>query len=143
MNTSVTLTEGMAFDVEIEGHHFPIDAHTVHGGTDTGPPPKALVLAALGGCGAMDVISLLRKMRQTVTSFRVASEAEVVGSHPKVFGPMAVVFYVDGDVQPGKLWRAVAMSRDRYCGVAAMLRAHAPIEYRVVLNGAEIPEKAA
>jgi putative redox protein len=141
MKSSVTLTEGMAFDVEIAGHRFAIDATSEHGGVGAGPIPKALILSSLAGCGAMDVISLLRKMRQPPTSFVVESEADVVGEgHPKTFGPMGVVFRVEGDVSPKKLWKAVSLSRDRYCGVAAMLRAHAPITYRVVLNGEDVPE---
>lgn len=40
---------------------------------------------------------------------------------------------------PERLWRAVGLSRDKYCGVAAMLRGHGAIVYRVTLNGEELP----
>ena len=53
----------MAFDVELQGHRFKIDAASEFGGEDRGPRPKALLLAALAGCTGMDVVSILRKMR--------------------------------------------------------------------------------
>lgn len=142
MKSTVTHTAGMAFDVGIEGHHFPIDAKPEHGGNDRGPNPKALLLASLGGCAGMDVASMLTKMRQPYTALRVHTEAELTGvDHPKVFGPFSVTVEVEGEVSPKKLWRAVGLSRDRYCGVSAMLSAHAPVTYRVVLNGEDVPEE--
>jgi uncharacterized OsmC-like protein len=55
---------------------------------------------------------------------------------------MTVLVTVTGDVPVSKLWKAVALSRDRYCGVAAMLKAHGPIHYIVELNGEEVAEPA-
>ena len=143
MESTLTWTEGMAFDVAIEGHHFPIDAKPEHGGQNLGPSPKTLMLSSLAGCGAMDVISILQKMRQPVTSLKVKAEADLAGEeHPRVFGDFTVSVYCEGEVDPKRLWRAVALSRDTYCGVAAMLRKHAPVHYKVYLNGAELPEPA-
>jgi len=53
---------------------------------------------------------------------------------------MRVRVEAEGDIPVKKLWKAVALSRDRYCGVAAMLRAHGPIHYTVVLDGEAIEE---
>ncbi len=138
--STVTLTQGMAFDVAIDGHTLTIDAESQFGGADAGPRPKTLVLSALAGCAAMDVISILRKMRQEPTHLDVKAEADLTGDHPKVYRGLQVTVTVNGDVDPRKLWRAVSLSRDTYCGVAAMLRAHEPIGYRVFLNGEEVPE---
>ncbi|MCO4746645.1 MAG: OsmC family protein [Proteobacteria bacterium] len=140
MKSTVTLVENMAFDVDQDGHHFTIDAKAEHGGEDSGPSPKALLLSSLAGCASMDVVSILRKMRQPLTKLAVHAEAELTEEHPKVFGEMTVVVEVEGDVNPKRLWRSVALSRDQYCGVAAMLRSHAPIHYKVLLNGVELPE---
>lgn len=140
MDSTVTLTEGMAFDVAIGEHHFTIDAKPEHGGEDSGPSPKALMLSALAGCASMDVISILRKMRVPPESFAVKAEAELTDEHPKTFVGMTVTVTATGDVPVGKLWKAVALSRDRYCGVAAMLRAHGPIAYVVELNGEVVAE---
>ena len=79
-------------------------------------------------------------MRQPLAALSVRAETELTEDHPRVFKEMTVVVEVDGEVDPKKLWRSVALSRDKYCGVAAMLRSHAAIGYRVVLNGELVPE---
>jgi putative redox protein len=132
MDSTVTLKDGMAFDVAIEDHHFTIDAHAEVGGQGLGPPPKALMLSALAGCASMDIVSILRKM----------ASADLTTDHPRTFVGMTVLVTVTGDVPVSKLWKAVALSRDRYCGVAAMLKAHGPIHYIVELNGEEVAEPA-
>jgi putative redox protein len=140
MDSTVTLTDGMAFDVAIGDHHFVIDAKAEHGGADKGPSPKSLMMSSLAGCASMDVISILRKMRVPPDTFAVSASADLTDEHPKTFVNMTVRVVATGDVPAGKLWKAVALSRDRYCGVAAMLRAHGPIHYIVELNGEEVPE---
>jgi len=143
MKSTVTLLEKMAFDVGIDDQHFTIDADAEFGGEGRGPAPKALLLSGLAGCAAMDVVSILRKMRQPLTSLKVSAQAELTEEHPKVFEGMAVHVDVEGDVNAGRVWRAVALSRDKYCGVAAMLQAHGSIAYRVTLNGQDVPESPA
>ncbi len=135
MHTTLTHTDGMAFTTELDGHRFTIDAAPEHGGADTGPRPKPMLLTALGGCTAMDVVSILKKMRQSWTKLEVSVDAELTDDHPRMFESYDVRFEVEGPVDPGRLARAVALSRDRYCGVSAMLRAHAPVRVEVRLNG--------
>ena len=60
--------DNMAFETEINGHKLIIDADHEVGGENLGPRPKPFMLAALGGCTAMDVISILKKMRVEVKS---------------------------------------------------------------------------
>lgn len=142
MEATATLMAGMAFETTIGEHAFTIDANPEHGGENRGPAPKALLLAGLAGCAAMDVISILRKMRQPPESLTVHAAAEVVGEHPKVFDSPVVTVRATGGIDAAKLWRAVALSRDRYCGVSAMLKRHAPIRYVVELDGEVLPEPA-
>ena len=141
MKTSLSWREGMRFDANIDGHALTIDAAPEHGGADAGPRPKPLLLVALGGCAAMDVASILKKMRQPYTAIDIDVEGDLhTDAHPHTLHDLRVTFHVTGEVAPDRLWRAVGLSRDQYCGVAAMLRAHTPISYRVFLNGAELPE---
>ncbi|MCB9777609.1 MAG: OsmC family protein [Alphaproteobacteria bacterium] len=138
MQTVLTHTAGMAFDLKVDGHTIPLDAAPEHGGQDSGPRPKPLLLAALGGCTGMDVASILAKMRQSWTKLEVRVDAELTDEHPRVFRDFTVVFDVEGDVRPDRLQRAVLLSRDQYCGVSAMLKAHAPVIVKVFLNGEEL-----
>lgn len=143
MDATVTLTSGMAFDVAIGPHHFTIDAKASDGGSDLGPTPKPLLLAATAGCTAMDVIMILRKMRQEPASLSVRAEGtQTEGPHPHTIVDIVVTYEVTGDVNPERLWRAVRLSQDQYCGVSAMVRAHTTVTPRVLLNGVEIAEPA-
>jgi len=140
MDATVTWTDKMAFSADVDGHQLVIDASAEHGGQDKGPRPKPLLLVSLAGCTAMDVISILKKMRQDVTSFRVRAEASLSeGEHPHTLEDMVVVYEVEGDVRPDRLWRAITLSQDTYCGVSAMLKKHTGVGVKVVLNGQELP----
>ena len=119
---NVTLTEGMAFEVGLNGHKFMIDADEKVGGKDSGPRPKALTLASLGGCTGMDVISILRKMRVEPDYFNVEVGAEMTDEHPKYYNKIHVTYSFRGkDLPMDKLEKAVNLSQEQYCGVSAML----------------------
>jgi putative redox protein len=91
---------------------------------DTGARPMEAVLAALGACSAMDVLSVLRKKRQSVDWYRVRVEGEQRHEHPRVFTHIRVVHELDGhDVEREALRRAIELSATRYCSVGAMLAA--------------------
>ncbi len=115
--------KGMAFECEISGHKVTIDAGPQVGGNDLGPRPKALMLASLGGCTAMDVISILKKMRVDVKDLNVIVEGDLTDEHPKHFYKMHVTYEVTGkDLPMDKIKKAVSLSEDRYCGVSAVYK---------------------
>jgi len=115
--------DGMAFECDINGHKVTIDAVPEVGGKDRGPRPKPLMLASLGGCTAMDVISILKKMRVDVKDLNVIVEGELTDKHPKHFYKMHVIYEVTGkDLPMDKVKKAVTLSEDRYCGVSAVYK---------------------
>jgi len=59
--TTLTWKEKFTFDVDLDNHHFVLDASKENGGDDRGPRPKGLLLTALAGCTGMDVVSILEK----------------------------------------------------------------------------------
>ena len=73
----------MAFEWEINDHKVIIDATENVGGENKGPQPKPFMLASLGGCTAMDVISILKKMRVDLDDFKVKVEGDITEEHPK------------------------------------------------------------
>lgn len=77
--------QGMVFEAELQGHHFEIDADRKFGGENRGPNPKLLLLAGLAGCTGMDVVAILRKMRQSWDSFYLEVDAETADSHPIIY----------------------------------------------------------
>lgn len=113
----------MAFEAEANGHKIILDAEPEVGGENKGPRPKPFMLAALGGCTAMDVISILKKMRVEVDKFNVHVDGELTDEHPKQFYKMHVVYEFTGkDLPEDKLKKAVELSEERYCGVSAVYK---------------------
>ena len=115
--------ENMSFESEINGHKLVVDAKEEVGGQDKGPRPKPLMLAALGGCTSMDVISILKKMRVELKSLNVIVEGELTEEHPKHFTKMHVIYEVEGDKLPMEnIQKAVTLSEEKYCGVSIVYR---------------------
>lgn len=102
--------------------------------------PLELLTIALGGCTAVDVISILKKKRQKVTAYRVEVRGERREEHPRSFRRMEVRHIVTGHgVSEEAVRRAVELSVDKYCSVAATLRPTAEIVSSFeVLEEAEI-----
>lgn len=104
------------------------------GNLKKGLSPKALLLAGLAGCSAVDVVEILHKMRVHFTSLQVVSEADQTDQHPRVFKDITLTFIVNAaQVELEKVQKAVDLSMEKYCGVAAMLRKNSTIHATVQL----------
>jgi len=133
----VSWTGGMSFRAHLDsGHELVMDARPEVGGEDKGPRPSELLLAALGGCTGMDVVSILRKMRVEFDKVEVAIEADAAPEHPKSFTHFRMVYRVTGaEIDPEKMKKAVELSEEKYCVVAGLFRHGAKLEYRIEING--------
>jgi putative redox protein len=115
--------DNMAFECEVNGHKIVIDAEEVVGGTNRGPRPKNLMLAALGGCTGMDVVSILKKMRVEIKKCVVLVEGELTEEYPIYFHKIHTTYEFTGTNLPlDKLQKAVSLSEERYCGVSAVYK---------------------
>ena len=127
--------EAMSFETTLNGHKIILDADEAVGGTDKGPRPKALLLVSLAGCTAMDVISILGKMRVQPEAFRVETDGELTEEHPKYYHKLHLRYVFKGkDLPMDKLEKAVSLSQERYCGVSAMLSKAATITHEIVIE---------
>lgn len=125
---SVNWLENMAFEAEVNGHKITMDAAEAVGGENRGPRPKPFMLAALGGCTGMDVVSILKKMRVDFKGVNVKITGELTEDHPKYFNKMHVIYEFTGkDLPMEKLEKAVSLSEERYCGVSALYKQAIPI----------------
>ena len=137
MKDSVSLSHRseMTFDVVVNGHTIVLDASRDSGGTNQGPRPKSLLLAALAGCTAMDVVSLLNKMRVSFDDFRVSVEGNITDEHPKHYENMHVTYTIKGrDVDREKVIKAITMSQDKYCGVSYTLKQGLKITWELIMK---------
>lgn len=116
---TTTWLDTMGFEAEVNGHKITIDADAKVGGLDRGPRPKPMMQLALAGCTAMDVISILKKMRVELSDFKVHVDGELTEEHPKHYSSMHITYEFTGkDLPMAKLEKAVSLSQDRYCGVS-------------------------
>jgi len=113
-----SVDQGLRFGVEIAGHRFPLDS----GDGAVAASPMQALLGALGACAAMDVISILRKMRMKVTAYELVVEGERSEEHPRVFTSIEVLHRITGvELNPTLIEHAIELSETRYCSVHAML----------------------
>ncbi|MDH3714551.1 MAG: OsmC family protein [Gammaproteobacteria bacterium] len=135
MKTTVRWLPPMTFVAESEsGHGVVIDAAPEVGGRNLGPRPMEMVLMGLGGCTAIDVVSILHKARQRVTDCRVEVSSERAETVPRVFTRIHVQYVITGhDLSEKSVARAVSLSADKYCSVSRMLAASVEIthDYRI------------
>ena len=127
-DVAVTWVQGEQFVASGSGgHSIVLDAP---GGRATwqGFKPSELLLAALAGCTAVDVIDILRKKRQRVSGLRVSVRGEQREEYPRAFERIAVQYEVRGqDITPAAVERAISLSEEKYCSVSATLRGVAEI----------------
>jgi putative redox protein len=115
--------------------------------SNTAPGPMEMVLMGLCGCTATDVVSILRKRRQPFTAVEVRAEAERAPEPPTVYTSIRLIYTITGAVDRKAAEDAVALSEEKYCSVAAMLKNTARIttEIRLIAaeNAGETPLQAA
>jgi putative redox protein len=107
-----------------------VDMASALDGEGSGSRPMELLALALGGCTAMDVLSILNKMRQPVEAFSVDVSGTRAEEHPRQYTSLEVVYRFRGDLDETKVARAIELSETRYCSVEATLRPSVPITSR-------------
>lgn len=120
------------------GNTIQMDGSPDIGGQNLGARPMQVVLMALAGCSSIDVVSILRKMKQDVASFDVEVEAEREKDKvPSLFSDIHLRFILTGTLDPEKVGRAVQLSAEKYCSVSKILEPTARITWSHVVNGVE------
>lgn len=137
MKETITTTwlNGLAFEAEVDGHKIYMDSSMEHGGKNTGPRPKPLMMVALAGCTGMDVAAILKKMKEEIESFSVEVEGDITEEHPRRFEGMKVIYRVKGkNISRKNVEKAVNLSSTRYCGVSANYAMAFPITHEIIIE---------
>lgn len=118
-----------------DGNTLLMDGSSEIGGHGKGMRPMQLLLTAVGGCSAIDVILILKKQKQTIESF----EVEVDGEREKIedyslFRQICLHFKIKGKVDFEKAEKAIKLSLEKYCSVSKTLEPTATITYKLTLN---------
>ncbi len=116
------------------GHRLTLDAAPQHGGRNAGFRPMELLLIGTAGCTAMDVVALLRKMRQQFSAVEVTIGGERREEHPRAFTRLHLTYTVRGrNLDRAKVERAITLSQDKYCSATASLRGVAEVTWELHL----------
>jgi putative redox protein len=126
----VKWTEQMRFEGTGNSGH----AMLVDGDSKVANSPMELVLVALCGCTAYDVVNILRKKREPLTMVEVSAEAEKAPDPPRVYTAIKLRYRVAGKVSRKAVEDAVKLSEEKYCSVSAMLNKTAKITYLIELD---------
>lgn len=135
MEAKVVWKQRMSFDgTSDSGFTVPLGTTPEVGGDDDGLRPLELLAIGLAGCTAMDVISILSKKRQDVTSFEVKVHADRQKEHPKVFTRLVIEYILAGkDISREAVERAVELSAEKYCPAQAMFSKIVPTEIKITI----------
>jgi putative redox protein len=103
------------------------------------PRPTEVLAAAIGGCTAMDIVSILAKKRQAVTRYALRVEGEQRDAHPHAFRRVVITHEVEGpDVDVEAVRRAIELSATKYCSVSTGLASGlAELHHRYVVISPE------
>ncbi len=113
-----------------DNNRVTLDASSAVGGHNAGMRPMQLLLAGIGGCSAIDVISILRKQRQPLNDIKVTVDGEREPDKvPSLFTKIHLHYELFGDLDEQKVARAVELSNEQYCSVGKMLEKAAEVTY--------------
>jgi putative redox protein len=120
-----------------DGNTIILDASPNIGGHNKGMRPMQLLLAAIGGCAAIDIILILKKQKQNINFFDIEVDGEKENTSKEgisLFKTIQVHFILNGNIDLNKAERAVKLSMEKYCSVTKILEPTAIITYKVSVN---------
>ena len=104
----------------------------------TGASPMEVLLMGVAGCTGMDVVSILQKKRVKLAGFTVNVRGERAEGHPAYYTQVAIEYLVYGEeVSPAAVERAIELSREKYCGAIASIKAPVQTSYQILAADAK------
>src|SRR6187399_2610181 len=127
----ISWVDGALFVAESgSGHTLTMDGAPDVGGRNLASRPMEVLLMGMGGCTAIDVVSMLKKQRQDITGVEVAMTAERAADFPKVYVDVRLTYTVRGrKLNKALVERAVSLSDEKYCSATAMFKKTAKVTH--------------
>lgn len=127
MKTTTVWKSGQAYTSTYNNSKIEVDGN--------GFSPKALLLTGLAACSGIDVVIILEKMKVPFANFEIDVTTEQTDTDPKIFKDIQVVYRLTTDEENrDKIKKAIDLSLEKYCGVAAMLQKNSRISYTIALQ---------
>jgi putative redox protein len=122
-----------------QGHSIFMEGSPEWGGEEIAMRPMEVLLSALAGCSSIDIVSLLKKMRQDLDDLTLEVNGErAENSVPAVFEKIHLHFILKGNLDESKVIKAIQMSVEKYCSVAKMIENTAKISWSYQIISHEI-----
>jgi len=110
------------------------NAIQIDGARQHGNGPKSLLLSGLAGCSGIDIVDILNKMRVDFSALEVDAETTQTEENPKIFNEIHLIYKIKtAKDNKEKVQKAIDLSLEKYCGVAAMLKKNSEIKYSIQL----------
>jgi len=124
MEVRVNWVEDVMFVAESEtGHSIVLDGAPESGGRNIGMRPMELMALSVGSCSSYDVVTILRKARQQITSCEARVTAQRADAIPAVFKSIHLRFRIVGkNLSEKQVERAIELSAEKYCSASIMLK---------------------
>ena len=124
MKTRVNWIENVMFVAESDsGHAIVVDGVPADGGRSMGMRPMELMALGVGSCSSYDVVTILKKAKQSVTACEAEVTAERVDGTPATFESIHLHFKITGfDLSEKHVQRAIELSANKYCSASIMMK---------------------
>ena len=105
------------------GHALVLDGAPAGGGRNMGMRPMELMVLSVGSCSSYDVVTILKKARQEITSCEAEVTAERVDATPAIFESIHLHFKLAGrNLSEKQVARAIELSAEKYCSASIMMK---------------------
>ncbi len=131
MVVTVKWLEGKQFvGVDSTGHSVVLSSPA----DGIGMKPSDLLLVALAGCAAYDVVEILGKKRQELRKLTIEVSGEQEPDPPWTFRRIHTVYRLSGKLDPKAVEQAIELSAEKYCSVAATVRGTAELTWEYAIE---------
>jgi len=122
------LNEKLHFAGMVEGNQPVSIDYTPPMGDNLGYTSLELLLLSLSSCVGSSVLTILRKMKKTITAFEIKSKGIRKEEHPTCFTTIYLEIYMkSANVTEEDLAKVLKLSEENYCPVWAMLKGNVEI----------------
>jgi putative redox protein len=131
IKSKVVWKGGMSFECIPESKHsIMMDTAIESGGEDQYARPTELILAGLGGCSGVDVISILKKRKEYITKLEINISGHKADDYPKIYTDIHIEYIVYGkNIKESSVKKAIELSQEKYCSVSLLLKKVVPITF--------------
>lgn len=122
MKANVRWVSGLSFISSGESGHYTTMDFDEDKAQQKASSPTELLLQAMCGCTAMDVLTILKNMKEPVKGIEVNVNGTRASYHPKVFTEIDIEYVVYGDINKENFEKAIGLSQEKYCNISITLK---------------------